>query len=223
MTLIRTLQLWRDVEMFQVFDLDEVLVVEDDAWHISLNAPGQPEPPWKTPAAWGLNPEYNYGFDLFIGIFDKAVVRSIVRELYDVQEGLEYLDDTRDLEGTTCVLRLGVSGNGEPLIEDCRISTMPWSLTTLKRRTELSLEAFDSYGRDLLMRIASCHRESAEDPEINDSEAPLPLTWDMLTQINTEAMRDLEIPWRNFIDRVVIVAHRFGKKNRLHLRRVIVK
>ncbi len=213
--LIRTLQLWRDVEMFQVFDLDEVLVVEDDAWHISLSDPAQPEPPWKTPEAWGLNPEYNYGFDLFIGIFDKAVVRSIVRELYEVQESFEYLDDTRDLAGTTCVLRLGVAGNGEPLIEDCRISTMPWSLTTLKRKTELSLEAFDSYGRDLLMRIASCHREVADDLESTSSEVPLPLTWEMLTRINTEAMRELEIPWRNFIDRVVIVAHRFGKKKPL--------
>jgi hypothetical protein len=208
MSILRTLQLWRDVEMFQVFDLDEVLTVEDDSWHISLNAPLFPEVPWIAPELWGLHPDYNYSFDLFLGIFEKAAAKSIVRELYERDDFLEDFGDSRESEGTTCVLRLGISGGGEVLVDDCRISTLPWSLTALKRGSDLSLDAFDAYGRDLLMRISSC-RVTEEDVT---PEGIAPLKWGELLTINKETLRDLEIPWRNFSDRVVIVAHRLGRK-----------
>jgi len=216
MTLFAPLQLWRDVEMFQAFDLDEVLMVEDNSWHVSLREPLYPQVPWIDPDMWGLNPEYNYGFDLFIGIFEKEVSHSVVRELYGQADFAESFDDAREPEGTTCVARLGISSRGEPLIEDCRISTHPWALTAIRRNQELSLDAFDAYGRDLLMRISSCRvarrAEGSEGIDDNDFE---PISWDGVRAINMEARRDLKLEWRNFEDRVVIVAHRLGKKRPL--------
>lgn len=216
MTLFAPLQLWRDVEMFQAFDLDEVLVVEDNSWHVSLREPLHPQVPWIDPDRWGLNPEYNYSFDLFIGIFEKEVSHSVVRELYGQADFAEGFDDAREPEGTTCVARLGVSSRGEPLIEDCRISTHPWALTAIRRNQELSLDAFDAYGRDLLMRISSCRiARSGEAREGVDGDDFEPLSWDAVRAINLEARRDLKLEWRDFEDRVVIVAHRLGKKRPL--------
>ncbi len=212
MSAIRTLQLWRDIEMFQVFDLDDVLVIEDDAWHVSLTAPLHTDTPWSAPEAWGLNPEYNYGFDLFMGIFDKAAVKTIVRQLYDDDNSLEEFDDSRNVDGTTCLVRLGITSVGEALVEDCRIATLPWALTALKRGSELSLDAFDSYGRDLLMRIASCRASAGQDNQSQSDAETQPLHWSDILAINREVMRDIEIPWHNFSDRVVIVAHRLSKK-----------
>jgi hypothetical protein len=213
MKLLASLQLWRDVEMFQAFDLDEVLVVEDNSWHVSLREPLYPQVPWIDPDMWGLNPEYTYGFDLFIGIFEKQISHSVVRELYGQADFSEEFDDAREPEGTTCVARLGVSSRGEPLIEDCRISTHPWALTAIRRNQELSLDAFDAYGRDLLMRICSCRvAQSGEAREGGDGDDFEPLSWDAVRAINVEARRDLKLEWRDFEDRVVIVAHRLGKK-----------
>lgn len=205
--------------MFQAFDLDEVLIVEDESWHISLEAPFHDEPPWINQVKWGLNPEYNYGFDLFMGIFEKDVANQVVQELYSDLAAVDLFDDTRDSEGSTCVLRIGVSLLGELLIEDCRISTLPWALSTLRGKKELSLDAFDSFGRDLQMRIVSC-RESLEDAvdSVNGSADSIrPLSWGLLKAINCEVRRNLEIEWREFYDRIVIVAHRLGKKKPLVL------
>ena len=212
MLLLRPLQLWRDIEMFQAFDLDEVLVVEDDSWHISLKEPPHQDVPWQNPEMWGLNTEYNYGFDLFVGIFEKEVSHSVVREIYSQAEFAESFDDSREPEGTTCVARLGISSLGEPLVEDCRISTLPWALTAVRKGDALSLDAFDTYGRDLLMRFASCRAQSSDKDESSTAEAVVPITWDVIRSINSEAQRDLKLNWREFADRVVIVAHRLGKK-----------
>jgi hypothetical protein len=202
--------------MFQAFDLDKVLMVEDNSWHVSLREPLYPQVPWIDPDMWGLTPEYNYGFDLFIGIFEKEVSHSVVRELYGQADFAESFDDAREPEGTTCVARLGISSRGEPLIEDCRISTHPWVLTAIRRNQELSLDAFDAYGRDLLMRISSCRvARRAEGSEGIDGDDFKPISWDVVRAINMEARRDLKLEWRDFEDRVVIVAHRQGKKRPL--------
>jgi hypothetical protein len=116
MSALRTLQLWRDIEMFQVFDLDDVLVIEDQAWHVSITAPLQTDTPWLAPETWGLDTEYNYGFDLFMGIFDKAAVKTIVRQMYDHDDGLEEFDDSRNVDGTTCLLRLMVASTIVPFL-----------------------------------------------------------------------------------------------------------
>jgi hypothetical protein len=216
MSLLNTLQLWRDIEMFQAFDLDEVLVVEDDSWHVSLNEPPCHFPPWLAPVNWGLNPEYNYAFDLFLGIFEKEESHNVVRNLYSKEDFLESFDDSREPEGTTCVARLGISALGESLIEDCRISTLPWALTTVSQGHELSLDGFDSYGRDLLMRIASCRTPratlSVSDCDSDSEEVFAPLSWDAIRAINIEVRRGIDVAWRDFSNRVVIVAHRLGKK-----------
>lgn len=212
MTLLRPLQLWRDIEMFQAFDLDEVLVVEEHSWHIPLADPPYPQPPWIAPEEWGLNPEYNYGFDIFVGIFEKEVSHTVVRELYGKAQYAESFDDAREPEGTTCVARLGVSSLGEPLIDDCRISTLPWALTAVRRGEELSLDAFDAYGRDLLMRIASCRAPHSDESSEEGIREVTPIPWDVVRAMNVEARRDLRLEWRDFADRIVVVAHRLGKK-----------
>ncbi len=200
--------------MFQAFDLDEVLIVEDESWHISLEAPVYDELPWINPLKWGLNPEYNYGFDLFMGIFEKDVANQIVQELYRDLEAVDVFDDTRDSEGSTCVLRIGVSLLGELMIEDCRISTLPWALSTLRRKKDLSLDAFDSFGRDLQMRIVSCREslDEAGDGADGGGDSIKPLSWGLLKAINAEVHRNLDIEWREFYDRIVIVARKLGKK-----------
>jgi hypothetical protein len=212
MSILAPLQLWRDVEMFQAFDLDEVLVVEDDSWHVPLDNPPQATPPWISPDAWGLNPEYNYCFDLFMGIFERRASAAIVEEIYSKAGGkadsVLLLDDSRAIDGTTCVARILISSVGELAIDDARISTLPWALTAIKCGKELSLDAFDSYGRDLLMRVSSCRATKSE----GSDDVLLPVSWQELRAINTEVRRDLSLEWRDFADRMVIVGHRLGKK-----------
>jgi hypothetical protein len=212
MSILAPLQLWRDVEMFQAFDLDEVLVVEDDSWHVPLDNPPNPTPPWISLEAWGLNPEYNYCFDLFMGIFEKRASAAIVEEIYSEAnikaDSILMLDDSRIIDGTTCVARMLISSVGELAIDDTRVSTLPWALTAIRYGKELSLDAFDSYGRDLLMRVSSCRGAKGNDSD----NTPAPISWDLLRAINTEVRRDLSLEWREFADRIVIVGHRLSKK-----------
>lgn len=216
MSIRNPLRLWRDVEMFQAFNLDEVLTFEDNAWHISLDDPLHSEVPWSAPLMWGLNPDYNYGFDLFLGIFEKSETSNIIGELNSAADLPDDFDDARSTDGITCVLRLAISSIGDLNIDDSRISTLPWALTTIKRSKSLSLEGFDSFGRDLLMRIISHRSLKANEDTPDEPDNFTPLSWKELRSLNQEAKRELTLDWRDFAERVVIVAHRLGKKRSIN-------
>lgn len=212
------LRLWRDIEMFQPFDLNEVLLVEENSWHVSLSSPPAPEPPWLAPDSWGLDPIYQYGFDLFLGIFEKAVSQRIVQELSLSDDLIEEFDDSRDRDGISCVIRLGINTARELVIEDSRISTLPWALTALQNGKPLSIDAFDAFGRDLLLRILSTISLKQEALKQDTGELAtesmerLITGWEQLNLINEEVRQDLSIPWGQYSHRVVIVAHRLKKK-----------
>jgi hypothetical protein len=202
--------------MFQAFDLDEVLVVEEHAWILTLNDPVLPtQLPWDEPVPWGLDPEYRYSFDLFLGLFGKSVIQTTVRDLYSVDDFTDYFNELQNTSGTTCLLRLGVSEIGEPLVEDARISTLPWAIHTIKQQRELSLDAFDEFGRNLLFNLIGLRSTPPGDPSESAAESeerPRIRTWDHLHQIAAAVQADLEIPWGALAERIVLVAHRLGKK-----------
>lgn len=206
--------------MFQAFDLDEVLLVEDHAWLLTLNDPALPtQLPWIDPVPWGLDPEYRYSFDLFLGLFGKSVIQTTVRDLYSVDDFSEHFNELQNLSGTTCLIRLGISELGEPLVEDARISTLPWALHTLKQQRELSLDAFDEFGRDMLFRVIGLRGTPADpattgatDSTPDEEDRPRIRQWDHLGRIAAEVRVDLDLPWGSLAERLVLVAHRLGKK-----------
>jgi hypothetical protein len=154
MNFLPVLQFWRDIEMFQVFNLDDVLTGESPSWWIDPNAPVIGVPPWIEPELWGLDPEYLYGYDLFLGVFEKGEAYRVFQSLYDAAEFAERFDESRDLDGNSCVIRLGVGSNGEFLIDDCRLATLPqchkpigligsctkWQVSVRKAATSITAE-----------------------------------------------------------------------------------
>jgi hypothetical protein len=164
------LRFWRNLEFFVPFDLDDVLtqdraiVLHTDALH-----PDQHPEPWRSPEAYNLNSEWEYGFDLFLLPFAKAEIpKKLSQVLPQIQH--EVPSDPREYEGLSCLLRVPISSTGMLLAEDCSISSLLWALDRICKREPLSLAEFDTFATVLLALLrTSSLAQSSEDPAKNSS------------------------------------------------------
>ncbi|MEW6133710.1 MAG: AAA domain-containing protein [Pseudomonadota bacterium] len=145
----RILRFWHKVEFFLPFDLQQVLDSKDAEWSVrrfsaSQLRNGGADSLWRPrlPAGRRIT-----GFEVYLGVFDKSelgeVTLRVVHEALTPDE--EYEQEERgELEGPTCFARLKVNADGEPMLEEVSVSTVPWALGRIQRHGLHGLD-FDAF------------------------------------------------------------------------------
>jgi hypothetical protein len=155
---LSVLRYWRDIEFFNPFDLDGVQEQYD---HVVLIRSNEAIAlPWEDRLAFELDPEFEYGFDLFIAPFSKSEVRRVLKTQFPAIE-YELTQDPYELSGQSCLARLSLTDTGIVMWDDLGVSTMPWALSQLAAAKELSMQAFESFCDVLSLTIANANLESS--------------------------------------------------------------
>src|SRR5690606_37990211 len=120
----RILEFWHKVEFFIPYDLEkQVLDHKDKDWavrritreHLQSMQPHDCGNLWQV--ARPPQGKKVYGFDLFLGIFDKSVLSQSVKAALNHQPtDIEATEDFErgDYEGLTCIAKIGLNAHGEP-------------------------------------------------------------------------------------------------------------
>ncbi|MFM0619806.1 AAA domain-containing protein [Paraburkholderia nemoris] len=146
------LDYWHKVEFFIPFDLQQVFdTAKEDAlkWLLPADlALGTTSPlQVKVPEGRELT-----GFRLYIGIFEKQAIADFSGWLPASAETNSIEDDERtQLDGRSCVAKLNLSAQGQPVFDPLSVSTVPWALGTASTYglDALSASAFDAARRNL--------------------------------------------------------------------------
>ncbi len=211
--LSKVLRYWRDMELFMPFKLDDVFDRNPTTFELKLNKP-QPLP-WEKPAAFNLDPERSYAFDIFLLPF---LMSEIPRILSARIPGIQNSEapDPRELEGLSCYLRISFSDLGEVLSNDVSVSTLPWALSKYQSAEPLSIAEFDAFAATLINKLVP-----PAETELDDDEDGAPLNavlgYETLDAFCKATVLGSKI---NFFPNDllgVIVAHRLGKKKKLEV------
>lgn len=148
--LLGILDYWHKIEFFIPFGLDQH-VSDLEAWQArTLSAEDfttSTDDAWRT-----VEPKKDMvvkGFNLYLGIFDKAVIATICQRHLSTSHpccGDEYEDAERtELEGRTCFAKIPLTCEGIPSFDSISISTVPWALgqTQSKGLNALGHDAFE--------------------------------------------------------------------------------
>lgn len=146
----KILEFWHKVEFFIPFDLQkQVLESKGADWsvrHFTQTDLLQVT----TKHLWSCDPPEGelIGFDLYIGVFDKsdlAIVTSKVIHEYPTDDEIIEQSERGDLEGVSCFSRIRVNCNGEILLDEISVSTVPWSLGRIQVTKNLDGLSFDAF------------------------------------------------------------------------------
>ena len=165
------LSFWRDLEFFLPFDLREVLIRQERAQLVGENR--GITLPWLDPTGWELDPEFEYGYDLFLGLFDQSEMTRVVRELALLAKEDSEFNDSNELSGLTCVLRIAVDRTGWINPGDLKIATLPWALTNLRAGKPLSLYEFEQYGELLESKLITLSSDLISAPQTPPQQSAL--------------------------------------------------
>lgn len=138
-------------------------------------------------------------YTLFLGVFDKAVVRGIPKDDGALAERDRFDEDQKArLEGQTCMASIDLSPEGVPVFDSFAISTLPWAIG--QSRTEgigtLSSGAFQSARMQLskdLYNFATNRLTLEEASEDQPRFTPVPLA-----PGEVESLIDLLSAWSGF-------------------------
>lgn len=183
------LSFWHRVEFFIPYDLQgQVLESKDADWSVRQLSRDQlerldPKDLWSPPLPFGRRLS---GFDVYLGIFDKAQLADITqRVLAETPSGDESLeqDERAELEGLTCAASLRASAEGVLQLGEISVSTVPWALGTISRRGLQGLD-FDAFQASLeaLKRDVATFRSAAATPA-EQGEGPTPCSPDDLLRL----------------------------------------
>lgn len=154
----RILSFWHKIEFFIPFDLQrQVLEAKDAEWSVRRFTLDQlagltAEALWSASASARVpKGRLICGFDVYLGVFDKAdladAVRRVIATAPDALEVYEQ-DERGGLEGLTCSASLMMSDTGVPLLDHLSVSTVPWALGKIDRQGLGGLD-FDGFREDL--------------------------------------------------------------------------
>ena len=151
---ISVLSYWHKIEFFIPFDLQrQVLEGKDAEWNVRLISAAQlarmsPEALWSAPVPDGRKLS---GFDVFLGVFDKAelaeVTHRVISETLSPDESFDQ-DERGELEGLTCSARIRVGADGSPMLDELSVSTVPWALGRIAQQGLAGLD-FAAFREDL--------------------------------------------------------------------------
>ncbi|PZP27156.1 MAG: hypothetical protein DI603_22505 [Roseateles depolymerans] len=186
---VSILSYWHKIEFFIPYDLQgQVLEGKDAEWNVRpLSADRlaklNPQELWSVSVREGRRLS---GFDVYLGIFDKAelaeVTRRVIKETLSASEAYEQ-DERGDLEGLTCCACIRANADGELLLDDLAVSTVPWALGRIMQHGLGGLD-FDAFRADLeaLKRDVKLFRGSrtAAAPALNGENASVASASDLL-------------------------------------------
>jgi hypothetical protein len=145
---------WHKVEFFIPYDLQRQVLEDKDAeWSVRPLSAAQlaalsPQALWSAPVPEGRKLS---GFDVYLGVFDKAeladVTRRVISASLSPSEAFDQ-DERGELEGLTCSASIRVGADGSPLLDDLAVSTVPWALGRIARQGLDGLD-FDAFRADL--------------------------------------------------------------------------
>ena len=119
---------WHQLEHFLPYNLEECRYRADGVHYIRQTEEHEALP-WSSPKLrekLGCTKE-SYRYTLYLGVFDeRAVLKTIKDSIGD--SALEPFHDTRNLKGESCYASLPVNPDGEPLIGQLSLSTLPWAV-----------------------------------------------------------------------------------------------
>lgn len=189
----KILDFWHKVEFFIPYDLEkQILDHEDKDWavrritakHLASLQPQSSGDLWNVPRV--PTGKRLWGFELYLGIFDKELLSRLVRaSLRNQPSELEDNEDFErgDYEGLTCFAKIALNALGEPQWDKVSVSTVPWALDRLKSfgLGGLDFEDFQSNLKTLQHELADFQTQRLKDrsggPQKDDgsTSAPLPL------------------------------------------------
>lgn len=175
------LDFWHKCEFFLPFDLQRAVleVKKEDEW--SIKTLGLSELSLNNISIWNFSPPPEkeiVGFEIYIGIFDKSEIAHRVQKVLGASEGLEATeeDELRKLEGPTCMARIGVNNNGEPIFSSMAISTVSWALGNCRENLSLDKLDIDNFEDDVRWLKQSLLEFNHGILSDSDSSHPNPLT-----------------------------------------------
>lgn len=175
------LDFWHKCEFFLPFDLQRAVleVKKEDEW--SIKTLGLSELSLNNISIWNFSPPPEkeiVGFEIYIGIFDKSEIAHRVQKVLGASEGLEATeeDELRKLEGPTCMARIDVNNNGEPIFSSMAISTVSWALGNCRENLSLDKLDIDNFEDDVRWLKQSLLEFNHGILSDSDSSHPNPLT-----------------------------------------------
>lgn len=163
---IDVLKFFRDVEFFNPFDLERVKELYKDIIY-EINSQQAVLLPWESPELYGLDPEYEYNYDLYFGVFEKSEIQRVLSSYIPAIQYEAYSDD-RELLGLSCFTRIRIDSSGRFIFEDMGVSSQPWALHYLVHNKKLSVAAFDSFCSDLVRFVCTkMIREDSQETELD--------------------------------------------------------
>lgn len=154
--LLDILDFWHKVEFFIPFDVQKQVLDNAEDWQVrwlemrELLAPSRPLWQIEVPGDRRL-----YGFELYIGLFDKSAVACFCEQALGQTSasGDQQLEEEAraELEGLTCFARIRISEHGELEQEQLSVSTLPWAMGQVQARglSSLSHQAFQDAKAEL--------------------------------------------------------------------------
>lgn len=211
------LNFWHRVEFFIPFDLDQRIDVDDDAkWKIRLITKKDLSaiPSYSSEAFWNVRNApigYEvYGFRLYLGVFDKSDLSSIVKQhLHINRSNLDQFDEEQrgKLEGLTCFARLPLNEYGEPLVEKISVSTAPWALGQFCTHGFLGLdiESFESSEVSLKIALQNFIRERLINKEnVESADTPENIQPNPLVCQEIEKLLSILYEWAEYVPAVSV-------------------
>ena len=232
---MRVLQFWHQVEFFIPFDMQRQVFDDDDAsWSVrswTYQELLEAKDVWQLvlPADRRL-----LGFDVYLGIFDKALLASMTQGVLDQAapvQGEDFEQEERGpLEGPTCMARIKAGATGEPLLTEMSVSTAPWALGRLQRyegevAAALDFTIFEHSVEVLKNRLAQFRAErthaycaSAQDAPGADHAPDRPLSGAELLDLVAllQSWSGFELSYQNSEERVLVIRARtqdIGRKS----------
>lgn len=133
----KKIEAWHKIEYLQIYELDESKFDQDMAGSevaTSSMAQSDDDLPWLRPEKFDLieTEDWTFIHTVFIGVFDIEQVQEIVRRRF-TDKANHPLGDEND--GRTAYAQISVNHRGQYIAESCKISTVPFAVGKLERRT----------------------------------------------------------------------------------------
>ncbi|WP_434114370.1 AAA domain-containing protein [Paraburkholderia caffeinilytica] len=191
------LDYWHKIEFFIPFDLQQVFdTADEDAlkWLLPADlASGSTSPlQVKVPRGREL-----IGFRLYVGIFEMQAISDFSSKLSASAETNTIEDDERtQLDGRSCIARVNLSAQGQPVFDPLSVSTVPWALGTASRLglAALGASAFEAARQNLSDRLFNYEFERLR----NRSDSEYELKSMPITAKELLALHELLVTWSGF-------------------------
>jgi hypothetical protein len=200
--LLEILAYWHKIEFFIPFNLNEV-IINAEGWQInwvyanSLQNAHDSLPVPSIPHRYETT-----GYNLFLGILEKASVSAICDEILTSQSSFhdnfdQFENSERgDPEGRSCFAKLQLSKDFEPQLESISVSTMPWAVGVL-RQHGLKALSYDSFLAAKLQLADALKNFQAERSARASEEAESSKRW-QLTASDLIGLHELFCDWTGY-------------------------